>query len=125
MSFGRDDPDRKIQNDVPLEILPGTKEEKDHADEFALLDGLFSRTHARLEWDTKGVHLLDCRDGGINDATILDDQALHKKGDKLMFPYNSDSDSVRKVLFSKMLSIAFTPHYENIHREEMLNLVVS
>ena len=79
LSFGRDDPDRRIQNDVPLEILPRTQEEGDRANEFALVGGLFSRTHASLEVDTEGVHLLDCREGGINDATILDHQALKKK----------------------------------------------
>ena len=112
LSFGRDDPDRNIQNDVPLEILPGTQE-KDHADEFATLNGLFSRTHACLEVLQDDIYLRDHREGGIRDATILGNRSLIQGSKELMF----SSDTPRSVLFSKMLSMTFEPHKEGFLEE--------
>ena len=112
LEFGRDVPEQNVRNDVPLEIQPGTQEEYERAEEFALLQGLFSREHARLEIHPDGVHFADCRQSGIKDATILDGVALDKGGEALMFSHDGKSMSSRNVLFSKMLSMKFTPYYD-------------
>ena len=118
LTLGRDDAEENILNNVPLEILPGIQEEHDRADEFALLNGLFSRTHARLEVQPDGIYLLDCRTGGIRDATILDNRPLNREEKKLMFSHDTASDAPPKnVLFSKMLSMTFKPHTESLWRE--------
>jgi len=116
-TFGRDVPELSIQNDVPLAIRPGTQEENKHADEFALLNGLFSREHARLEVYKDGIYFVDCRQGGIQDATILDDHKMSKGDAVLLFPHDVKSMSPRNVLFSKMLSMKFLPRYDSLQEE--------
>ena len=115
--FGRDVPELNIQNDVPLAIRPRTQEENEHADEFALLNGLFSREHARLNVYQDGIYFTDCRQGGIQDATILDNVAMNKGDAVLLFSHDVKSMSPRNVLFSKMLSMKFTPRYDSLQEE--------
>jgi hypothetical protein len=114
LTFGRDVPEQNIRNDVLLAVLPGTPEEQDHAAEFFHLNGLFSREHARLEVHREGVEIVDVRTGGIQNATILDNQSLGKGTGALMFFHEDDSAKQRIVLFSKMLAMQFKPHREKL-----------
>ena len=115
--FGRDVPELDIQNGVPLAIQPGTQEENDHGNEFAILSGLFSREHARLEIHQEGVYLVDVRQGG----TILDEQALSKGSGDLLFKNDVATASARSVLFAKILSMQLIPHYETFLEQILLN----
>ena len=121
LEFGRDVPEQNIQNDIPLAILPGTPEEKEHTNEFTLLNGLLSREHARLEVREDGIWLVDARKSGIQEATILDEKALPKGCGTVMFPNDAASVSPRNVLFSKTLSMQFTPHYETFLNRTLRN----
>ena len=98
-TFGRDVPEMDIQNNVPLTIRPGTQEENEHADEFALLNGLFSRDHARLDVYQDGIYFADCRQGGIQDATILDDHKM-SKGDEVFCSRMMPSSCRRAMSYS-------------------------
>lgn len=119
LGFGRDVSEELCWNDVSLEVLPGTSDEKTYANEFALLNKLFSREHARLEVGKMGVFLADVRQGGILDATILDGEALGKGCESLLFSHEGNSAASRTVLFSKLLAMQLTPYYE-IFWEELL-----
>ena len=118
--FGRNDPDKNIWNDVPLEVVPGTLDEQSHANEFVILNNLFSRKHAHLEVCHEGVDLLDDRQGGIRDATILDRQTLPRGGGVPLFSDDTESPP-HTVLFSKMLAIQLTPFYETVLNETVLS----
>jgi hypothetical protein len=109
LTFGRDVPELNHWNDVPLEVQPGASE-RDHSAEFAHLNGLFSREHARLEVLHDGIELVDVRTRGIPSATIIDDQPLGKATGALLFSRAETST----VLFSKMLAMQFKPCREKL-----------
>lgn len=119
LCFGRDVPEELCWNDVPLEILPGTEDEQAHADEFAILNRLFSREHARIEVGKMGVFLADVRQGGIQDATVLDDAALAKGSEALLFSNDETTVTSRIVQFSKLLAMQLTPYYETLLEESL------
>lgn len=113
LTFGRDVPEENCHNDIPLHMLPGTEEEVAHAEEFSVLDRLFSREHARLETNKLGLFLWDVRQSGIQDATILDGTPLEKNSEpKLLFPNDETTVEPCTVTFSKMLGMRLTPSYE-------------
>ena len=117
--FGRDVPEQNIKNDVPLGIFPGTQEEKNHIDEFSILNALFSREHASLEVHQEGVYLVDRRRGGIQDATYIGNTPLARGKGKLMFSHDDESALPQSALFSKMLSMTFTPHYGKLYEDTL------
>ena len=119
LTFGRDVPEQGIQNDIPLLVLPGTPEEQERADEFAFLNGLFSREQAHFKVDSKGVYLA-VGSGGIKDATILDRQPLTKGSETLVFPHDITDKQSRNILFSKMLAMKCTPYYERLREEALV-----
>ena len=116
LTFGRDVPEQSIWNDIPLAILPGTPEENNHANEFAILKGLFSREHARLEVDQGNVYLVDVQGG-----TILDKHLLSKGCKTLLFSNDIAYDQPRSALFSKILAMQFMPHCENFLEQKLMN----
>lgn len=112
LTFGRDVPEENCYNDIPLRMIPLPEDESDHAGEFAVLNRLFSREHARLELGDMGLFLSDVRQSGIQDATMLNGNPLEKNSAVLLFPVSETAANPCTVLFSKMLALRLSPHYE-------------
>lgn len=111
--FGRDVPEENCYNDIPLKMIPLAEDEATRAKEFAVLDRLFSREHARLELGDLGLFLSDVRQSGIQDATMLNGDPLEKNSKPvLLFPSGEASANPCAVLFSKMLAMHLSPYYE-------------
>ena len=118
LTFGRDVPEEKHCNDVPLVISPNAKTDDAEAESLAWVSLLFSREHARLEVTSNGVCLCDERKSGMDEGTLINGKPLKRNDNWQIFDHGKNLAESQIVLYAKMLEMEIIPHFESF-RENM------
>jgi len=113
LTFGRDVPGESHFNDVPLTISPDDQTDDTEAESLAWASLLFSRQHARLEVDEKGVCLCDERKSGMDEGTLINGKSLERNDSRQIFDHGKNAAESQIVLFAKMLEMELAPHLES------------
>ena len=113
LSFGRDVPGEKHFNDAPLAVSPNDQADDTEVESLAWASLLFSREHARLDVDEKGVCLCDDRKSGMDEGTLINGKPLERNDSRQIFDHGKNAAESQIVLFAKMLEMELAPHFES------------